>query len=203
MKFLVLLGKGGFWLLMKTRLYFVWSRIYRALFEGKRAPVREFKTLTDLVLYVRGFKWRADSWRQLFDAVGHPEHVEWLAQNDPDKFIGDCDEFAVYQAHVISTQPSVAESWHIKKAEVMSVTWYKFGGEAETGNPMGYGGHNVCLIQLEEGKWCYQDYGFPSAPRDTIYEVANDARVRYAPQSVLLGYVRYTPTLKFIEVGIE
>ena len=42
--------------------------------------------------------WRADSWKELFDAMHSAEYVEWVAHETAEKSPGDCDDFAAWNA---------------------------------------------------------------------------------------------------------
>lgn len=194
----------------------LWYKLYQFLWErSRRAPLRRFSSLKDLVVYVRGLKWRPDTWRELFDAVSHPDAVQWRANNDPKSFIGDCDEFAVYQAAVVNNEVGHGmvpiggvippQGWeNIWYARLLTVMWIKTGGSEWEGNRKGFGGHNVCLIRYTDGKWAYMDYGYPSEPRATVQEVVNDVRVTYAQEFHPLGFAVADPvTLRVILTGLD
>lgn len=200
-KILVWLGRIGFCVYLRCQIYAVWSRIYRWFWERKRRKaLPQFQKLGDLVALIRTLKWRADGWRQLGDAISHPEHVQWLADNDPAREVGDCDDFAIYEVTALQ-QPELRRSYGIAAAEMLTVSWYKYGGKATEGNPMGHYGHNVCLIRYTDGKWTFMDYGWPYWRRDTVEEVVADVRWLYAPESYLVGWARSRADLRCTEVG--
>ena len=171
-----------FWFTMRCQVYNVWSHIYRFLFERKRAPLPSFGFLADLVVFVRGLKWRPDTWRQLWDAVSHPNHVMWLALNDPGKLVGDCDDFFAFNAEVLATQFRL-QPWRdrvMTDFQMLTVQWWKSEG--------GFGGHNVCLITDSEGKFAWMDYDFPSAWFDSLDAVVDNIMSRYAADGICNGY---------------
>ena len=78
-------------LYLKSGLARRWYKIYQFVWErGKKSELRRFAALGDMVKYMRDMKWRADSWRELGDAINSPEAVQWKADNVPGHFIGDC-----------------------------------------------------------------------------------------------------------------
>lgn len=199
---LVFFGRLTVFLYSRLRIYSTWSKIYQFLYERKtRMPLKRFPGLAELVFYVRELKWRADSWLELGDAVSHPEAVQWRAENVPSKFIGDCDEFGIYQAAVIQNELMHKPDWgHLGmvKADTLSVLWYKTGGESWEGNYLGFGGHNVCLIKYKDGRYAYMDYSFPSVKCSTIAEVAELVRKNYAQEYISLGHVQSDVKMKFL-----
>jgi hypothetical protein len=196
-KLAVFSGRLGTYLSFKLRIYQAISLFYR-LFEKRRSDLHEYKDIPELVSVVRNCKWRPDSWRQLWDTIGHPKHVQWLIDHDPGLLIGDCDDFACYEAEVINQQLQGQQfrSLVIYRAEIVSVLWRKDGRSA---------GHNVCLIELLDPQaksfFCYMDYGWPSLIRSTRKEVVADVLGRYSSDSVSLGWARSdSSSLKPLEV---
>lgn len=184
--FLVWIAQVASRLYIKGGIYKTWSKIYQFIWERQRRPLQKFESLEALVEYVKKLKWRADSWRQLWDAFSAPEHVQWIAETTPDKFIGDCDEFAIYQAAVIAEQ-GLGRNEGVLNTYVMTVMWYQPATFDAKGK---YGGHNVCLLELQGGKWAYMDYGFPSAQADSLGAVAGLVLKMYAPNARLIAWAR-------------
>ena len=176
-------------------LYGLWSKVYRFVAEGHRHPIRDFADLSDLVRYLRDMKWRPDTWRQLWDAVSHPEHVQYLADTDPQRFIGDCDDFAAYEMEVIETQLKNHNSWGIVGANMMSVGWYQPG--------QGIDGHNVCLLRYGDGTYAYMDYEWPSQKRGTIREVMTDVLNRRCPGATLVFWSVMDRNLRVKEIHCQ
>lgn len=197
--FKIFMAKLVVWTWFHSNLFRYWSKVYQWVWErNKTMLLYGYRDITELVSYVGKLKWRADTWREVGDAVSSPEHVQWLAEHEPEKFIGDCDEFAVYQAAVVNREldmwnPSFAE---YKQAYLMSVAWYH--------TPNGrFGGHNVCLLQDRKGKYSYMDYGFPSQKVETLEEIAHLVMKRYAGQYEKIGWVvSEVPTLKKLDSSI-
>ena len=104
--FLVFIGRIGIFLFFNLRISQVWSLFYRVIWERKLfgTPLKRFAALSDLVAYIRGLKWRADSWRELWDATSSPGAIQHRANTEPKKLIGDCDEFGVYISSVIKNE---------------------------------------------------------------------------------------------------
>lgn len=182
-----------------------WSNLYSAVWERKtRETLRRFTGLGELVSYIRGLKWTADTWRQLWDATSSIEAIQWRASYAPYKLIGDCDEFGRYSACVIRNEIRDNLKWgggDLETTFLLSVMWRKTG---ESVGVRGYGGHNVCLIRYRNGTWAYMDYGMPSRPRYEIRDVVRDVRDRYAQDCEPLGYAFSDPwTLGLVGISRE
>jgi hypothetical protein len=81
----------GVYLYLASGLARLWFKIYQWLWErNKLVKIQRFKDLEALILLVKTLKWRADSWRELGDAISSPEAIQWQIENSPKKFIGDC-----------------------------------------------------------------------------------------------------------------
>jgi len=205
-KFFLKVAQWVAFLYLTSGLARVWYKFCQWRDErGKRTPIRRFDDLDVLVEYVRTLKWRADSWRELWDSVNSPEAVQWRADNDPKRFIGDCDEFGVYQAAVLNNELKDDALWsgaEIAGANLLTVMWVKTGGREWAGNHNGFGGHNVCLISYRDGNFAYMDYGYPSVKRATVQEVVEDVRIRYAQEYQPIGWAVSDPlTLKVIKAA--
>jgi hypothetical protein len=192
---------------LKSGIARFWYKLYQFLWErNKLAELKRFPDIEDLVNYVRGLKWRADTWRELGDAVSSAEAVQWRANNDPRALIGDCDEFGVYIAAVFNNELAKVSNWSgdigFERGDLLTVMWYKTGGKEWEGNRNGFGGHNVCLISYKDGGYSYMDYGWPSIKRATIQEVVEDVRLRYAQVYQPIGWAVSDPvTLKVKQTG--
>lgn len=203
--FFLKVSQWAVFLYMRLGIAQFWYKLYQLLWEraSKKRPLRRFDDLGTLVRYMRDMKWRADTWRQLFDAVSSPQAVQYLADTEPGHFIGDCDEFGVYQAAVINNELIDNPRWSglsLMHCKLLTVMWYKVGGEEWEGNRKGFGGHNVCLLRYVDGTFAYMDYGWPSTRRDTIQEVVEDVRKRYAQAYLPLGWATSDPlSLRVVE----
>lgn len=191
--------KAFYWLAMKSRVYTVWSKIYEFIWDrNKSMPLKKFASIDELAAYVHALKWRPDTWRELGDAISSPENVQWLAENDPGKFVGDCDDFASFESAVVSEQgPFYVRGLLVKQARIFNVYWHEPNGDRTTGNHRGFGGHNMCLLDLEDGTFCYMDYGTPSQSYKTLDEMASTVPGRWADSATIVGHaVWQTRTFK-------
>lgn len=178
LKHLVVPVRGFVTFLFKYHIVQSWYKLYRWMFEFKYyspnsplySPVPAYSSLYQLAdLLGNKLKWRADSLKQLFDAMGTAEAVQYKMSVINQPFIGDCDEFAVYAATAINksilADPDFGVYYfnkRIKKAYVMTVMWLRYSGQTWRSNYLGFGGHNVCVIELEDGDLAWMDYGMPS-----------------------------------------
>jgi hypothetical protein len=189
----VWLGKIVFYLYINLRVNIAWYKIYRLFSErNKKANLKRFDTFYDMIDYVRTLKWSMDKWYKLWDAWASAEKIQWSANNSDKKHIGDCDEFATYQSAIITnelkTNPFFGSDFGlIKSAKVLTVAWLKTGGRTWQGNELGYGGHNVCLIEFRDGTFAYMDYGLPSKNVESIELVAKQVLGVYSPISECIG----------------
>lgn len=197
-RFFLAVSRWAVWFYFSASVARVWYKLYQFIWErNTRTRIRRFDKLDDLVAYMRRMKWKADGWRQLWDAVSDVRHVQYLADTDPNHAIGDCDEFAVYEAAVVNNELIDDREWsHCNlglPAQLLTVMWY-----ATSGDTLGFGGHNVCLLSYRDGTWAYMDYGHPSKPRLTIQQVADDVRAAMAGGNCqAIGHVVSDPiTLK-------
>lgn len=193
-QFYIWIGCISTFLYFKLRISQMWSRFYEFVWDRKKSmELKRFANEDTLVAYVRNLKWRPDTWRELGDATSSPENVQWLAENEPHKLIGDCDEFGHFQAAVVLNEMAKGNTLYVRglriaTARLFTVMWYDFGADS-----MGPGGHNVCALTLEDGSLCYQDYGFPSQSVKSYQELADLVRARYAPNNEPMGHVVSVP----------
>lgn len=193
-------GALGFYLYLKLRIYSFWSTLYRSLFQrDKRAPLQLHSGYSSIVNALRkGELYKSDGPRELWDAIGHPEYVQWVLNNDGKSPMGmDCDEHAIYIAAAIKTSilANVFLDAAIVDSNLLTVAWIDRNGK--------YGGHNVALLSYVGAKhtFSYMDYGFPSKPRTSIQAIANDIIARYAGAGAeCLGWALQTPELRVQKV---
>lgn len=179
--------------------YKYWTNLYRLFNEKEKTPLHQYSTILELAEVIKTCKWRADTWRQWFDTVEHPEHTQWVIDNDPRRAIGDCDSFGAYEAEVINSQFTGGSS-PIKFAQLLSILWFTPKQEDGTGNR--YEGHNICLIGYIDGTFTYMDYDFPRIMRKkSIQEVVDVVRSIYAPNSIPTGWCRQDTNLSTVEVA--
>lgn len=189
-------------------IYRYWSRLYRLIWEYKYRNVElwSYKTFMDLVVTMRTCKWAKDGWHQLWDAFSYPGKVQHIINTVPeaDRFIGDCDEFAIYLANVITQnfKDYYGAGWGLDQgrfpmgyngllaedAKVLTVMYVREDGS--------YGGHNVCLIYWRDGKYSYMDYDLPNTPESDIVSVVRQVMDKYAPKGTCIGWATHSPELK-------
>jgi hypothetical protein len=199
------------------RLYIMcgWSWIYRRTWERRWRyyPLPLYRTMNAVVADVDQMHWTADGWRQLWDAISWPNAV-WGRLRTGNPKVGDCDEFAIFQANVIrnSVRKGCFEpdrpDMKIMSTFLLTVCWVDKNGKMS--------GHNVCLLYRRASAewhgsdptpgapidWCgYMDYGQPQW-FDRLESVVTAIRLRYAgPGNQSLGYAVSDPgTLKPLAV---
>lgn len=187
-------------LYLRLHGYQLWSYLYRFVWERKYKSVKihRFERLALLVDFIRLQKWKADSWKEMFDAVSSPEKVQAIGQDaSGDHLIGDCDEFAVYLANAISVslKAGMMAADGIANPRFLTITWI----DKKTKKA---GGHNVCLLEYpsEVGSslYAYMDYGKPSAKFFTIGDVVKLVRDTYVGEGnhIGLAWCAADPNLK-------
>ena len=194
-------------------VYRYWSRIYRFIWERqyRYVPVTTYKSLQELVLVIQTCKWSADGWKQLWDAFSYPGKVQYIINTQPPekRFIGDCDEHALYIATALERTVngenfsiSPYAEWRnsvIESAQVLTVNWINKDGV--------YGGHNVCLItfydRLGVTAYSYMDYGQPSIAKDTVRKVVQQVMDRYARDGIVLAWAIHDKDLHLKEVHLS
>lgn len=189
------------YLYIRLHVMRLWSVVHAWLFErNTQAPLKRFASIQELAKFVGTLKWRADTWKDLWDSVSSIEAIMWRALYAPGRAIGDCDEFGRLNACVIRNELRHDSQWKgdgVHDAMLLTVMWRSASGV--------YEGHNVAL--LEYGRFtgrrafAYMDYGLPSDKRSTIEEVVADVRKRYSDGCSPLSFaVSHAETLKPILV---
>jgi len=130
-----------YWLMFRGHLYFLWSLIYRYTWNRrfKKHPVPEIPSKWSAHLLQKDLTWKADRWRELWDAIAWPGYGQWRYEQEvrgeptpPGAF--DCDDYAVWLAY------GLAKSEH--NALVLNVV-------VRSGK--GVKGHHVALVEDEVG----------------------------------------------------
>lgn len=128
---------------LDLRLYYVWSRIGRFIYEfGYRdQKIRKYTSVQELEDTMSQFHWRPDQWWQLWDMISRPEAVEARALSGKD--VGDCDEFAVYAGTVLPQiiWDNPKEIIGFRDISILTLAWVDNGG---------LGGHNLCVFKYME-----------------------------------------------------
>lgn len=187
------------WVTFNLRVYLIWSKLYRIIWERKysKTQLAKYTNFQDLATFIESLTWTADGFKQLGDAISTPQKVQWIANNTTDKKIGDCDEFAIYNATVINDaldNQTFVDRIVPVDAYCMSVCWLDQSGK--------FMGHNVCLLEFPNGMYRYMDYHNPSTSKGTIEEIAALVRASFSGIGTKsLGWMVYTDKLKFIRFG--
>jgi hypothetical protein len=122
------------WVALRLSVYYVWSKVYRAAFERKRKPLAYLKSTEEVQKHLRRrYVYGKDGWKQLWDAVSHPEAVEYRMANGLPG--GDCDDASIY----IAAQLDRIKENDIYEVGLLSVPWMDKYGKL--------GGHNVCVFK--------------------------------------------------------
>lgn len=176
-------------LYLRLHIYRLWSNLYRFIWERsyKNVQIHKFERLALLVDFIRLQKWKADSWKEMFDAVSSPQKVQAIGQDMAgDHYIGDCDEFAVYLSNAIAEALAVglmAED-NLQSPRFLTITWI----EKKTWKATG---HNVCLLAHPQAiggtLYSYMDYGKPSVKLFSISDVVKLVRDTYAGEGQYIG----------------
>jgi hypothetical protein len=190
--------QAAIWLYFKLRIYRAWSSLYRFIYERKYKDVKlpEYKTLREIVAFTKTLTWTADTFRELFDATSTPEKVQYIG-TEGNKLVGDCDEFAIYNAVSINNAIERGEMKECASAKIMAVMWMDPFGKTN--------GHNVALIEMaDHNAFTYMDYNVPSIYSMNVLDVANAVIHQYSMGSRLLGYAVSDPrTLKLETIKLS
>jgi len=126
-------------LIFRFRIYFIWSRVYRYLYERKhdKFVIPTFRALHLLEDNIGKMKWRADNWRMLWDAISTPQAVWWRHLNN--QAAGDCDDISIAAAASFAKSYPFVDTlgFQFTTPLMMSVVW--MDGWKVTG-------HNICVI---------------------------------------------------------
>lgn len=203
---------GGLVFLYKVGLIQAWYRLYRWLYERKYytrssrlyTQIDRYPSMTALVAKIQTLTWIPDRVKELYDAMSCAEAIQYRINNVTGK-IGDCDEFAVYQAAVINNELGHNPRWYadqgyVMRAYVLTVTWVKTGGPTWAGNPLGLGGHNVCLIRLANGRYQWMDYNGPHNA-ESVADAARQVRDAYAIQWKPLAWAVLDTDMRLVSVN--
>jgi hypothetical protein len=193
------LCQAGIWLYFSLRIYRAWSKIYQFIYERKYKDVKlpEYKSAKEIAEFTRAnCIWTADKFKELFDATSRPEKVQYIATQG-DHHVGDCDEFAIYNAICIDDAILRGDMKEYESADIMAVMWIDVLGKPN--------GHNVALIKMaDRPAYTYMDYSTPSVYCIAIDDVALAVVNTYDRGSRLLGYAISDPrTLKLKTIKIS
>lgn len=149
----------AFWLnlFIRTRAYFLWSRIWR-WYESRYdwPPVARFRNIVELNDQMKTYSvlWTKDTWWRLFDTTSRPERLQArIFDHDREpappiygvKDSVDCDEFATYCAAALREMDIRGDIDLIHGPHLLQVVYEKATG------PLGLMGHSVCVFSLYDG----------------------------------------------------
>lgn len=131
------------WVVIKTNLYLLWSKLHQALFQRNRVKIPELLDVDDLMFIVRQSRWTADKWWMAWDVISHPEwaYRRFLEQ----KTLGDCDDYANFSSYCLR-RLGYNMVW------ILSIQWLKNTGK--------FAGHNICCYLDDEFQMWVISNGF-------------------------------------------
>ena len=186
--------KAGYTLLMATRLYLVWSKLYRKLYHRKYE--KKYKVDNNLKPWsatqmAKQLTWVRDGRRELWDAIGSPCWVEYCvrevtAGRKQPKGSLDCDEFAVWCASRIRLE---------FEPIVLNVFWRD--GKKRSG-------HNLCMFR-RDGSYFHTGNWGKHGPFVSLSATVEDVLLQkgLGPED-LIGWSLYDPKkLKLKKYGTE
>lgn len=186
------------WLFLKTRIYFLWSKIYRFLFHSRYSSTRLFWNLKleQADRYLKTLTWTPDGGKELGDAIGSPQFVQFcinqreLGRMQPDGAL-DCDDFSIWATNVLD--PSY-------RPMMFSVIWASrekpVGFWKKLTNPFTrFSGHAMCLTYDEKtGLYTHiSNWGISKSYFTIIQHVEDILKMKNAD---LIGWMMFDKDLK-------
>lgn len=145
----------GLYVAHKIGWYRFWSRLYQRVWHKRYMKGGTKESLVDTGLtpvaaqnLMNLISWRADKFRELFDAFGAPEWFQYnlniiKAGGKQKPGAMDCDEYAIWAANSVDKE---------YKPEILSVSWVQVGVNSKGRYFVKLTGHNVCAVsQYENG----------------------------------------------------
>jgi len=188
-------SRVSFWFWLRLGGYKTWSQIYRVIWEKefRDVPLKAYDNLDQLSakLQANAGKWRADSWKQLYDAVSYPGKAQTVFDGVISPEVGfDCDDFAIYITNVLDLS-LVLSKLPVAEPRFFTVCWMRGWKGA---------GHNVCLVKLPDGAYAYMDYGVPRGHEVNPAAVAALVIANYAAGADMIGWAISKRDLTPVEV---
>jgi len=195
---------------LKLRVYYIWSRIYQRFFEKwpkshwklikKTWKKIDFYTLEEVENVVSKMHWRKDGLFELGDAISDPKATYFRHVNGLDGAM-DCDDISLFAATVIKDMASKGRLldkgiWP-DRVFFLSIPWVDEKGKV--------GGHNICVfcyvdIEGNGWKWAHISNWFGGRIAwnfDTLDAVLKSILINKKS----LGFALATPELKLIHYG--
>lgn len=179
------------------RVYPAWAKVYRWLRQRKFKTVKMPRDLSpaDAQKRMNKLKWRKDTWREAWDAVGAPQWVQHclnqleMGNGQPEGAL-DCDDFSAWACQVVAPEFEpyfFGQGWApIEDGEV---------GFKSTG-------HAVCVVKMpDSGKlWHCGNWGLVG-PFDTLRDVGINISGRHVGRGKPLLWCLYTGDMKLVQKG--
>jgi hypothetical protein len=196
-----------FWAWFKTRGYYFWSKLWRAVLERdyRKQELTQYAHIEQLEEHLSKMTWVSDPLGGVFDVISSPQKVEAVLRKklmgeSEVAHVGDCDEFAQYAADRIQEMVDAGKT-KLQSPRFVSVNWLDKDG--------GFHGHNICVFYNPADKrWGHignwfggkAQYGFQG-----LDEIAEWFATKSSRDGVgrLIGYAAATSTLKLdtLELG--
>jgi hypothetical protein len=150
----------GAYLVLDLRLYYLWSRLGRWLFQREYVdrPICKYRNAEELQKFISTCTWTQDTWWELGDMISAPAFFEVTKK-------GDCDDFSVYIGQVLQELHDKS----IQDVSLLTIPWIDANG-----NP---GGHNVCVFRRQKGSklvWAWSSNWYDGVIQWTDFEDIND-----------------------------
>lgn len=139
--------KLGYKLIMHSRYYFVWSKLYRFLFQRKykHVKLKHYSILENIDKLFLKLQWRKDGFKELWDSIGSANWVQYCLDeieggHPQPKGALDCDDFSNYAANVY--MPHWGEEVYL-----CSIGYKKSDKKIS--------GHMICVVKRENGTYSH------------------------------------------------
>tara|TARA_R100000008_G_C3585415_1_gene171867 strand:+ start:1148 stop:1804 length:657 start_codon:yes stop_codon:yes gene_type:complete len=185
----------SFYFIALTRIYPLWSKLYRWLYheDYKNIPIAWKLTPEQADEKCQTLTWTKDSAKEMFDAIGSPHWVQHCI--DSVKFTGsqppgalDCDEYASWCAVALDNRlcPMILSVSYMN-------TWE---------GSLKPGGHNVCVYLNRKTNEIYHigNWGI-CGPYSSLESVVRD--ICYSARKELIGWALYDSDLNLRRFSIQ
>ena len=197
-------------IVLKLRVYYIWSRLYQRFFEKwpknrwelikKCWQKVNYDTLDEVEKIVGQMHWTKDGLFELGDAISDPKATYFRHINGIDGAM-DCDDISLFAANVIRDMAArgilLDRGIWPDRVFFLSVPWISNEGKV--------GGHNICTF-------CYVDIGCKNMKWAHIsnwfggriawnFDSLNDVMKSILIDRKSIGYALATPSLKLVKYG--
>ncbi len=175
-------------LMMKSRWYPFWSKLYRKLFQNKynsdNNPITTSVDFKNIEKRLNKIVYQKDTYRVLWDVCHSPYYLQSVL-NDVEKFNiqpksdFDCTSYAVLASHLLDSS---------FEPILMGIAY-------KSNNKFKFSGHMVCVFKSEDGKYCHLgNWGLHSG-YESLDEIAED--ISSLMESKLIGYTLFEKDISF------